>query len=145
MTQWKVPLSLTLTIIPAWAKTSILILIWASSHTEVQSHCKLRQTKKATPTTCFLFPFRPGFFSLSIWQNCRDFLSLSLHLFHTSPISCTSSSTAFLWVFLPFMLLHPYFLNWNSSLWNGKLIYFDSSGWQSYPELVVMFLETWQQ
>ena len=39
-------------------------------------------------------------------------------------------------------------LNWNSALWNGKVIYIDSSGLfgcQSYPEPLVMLLETWQQ
>lgn len=80
----------------------------------------------------YWFPVSIPPLPLFIWQIALTFTPLSPPVPSTSvsvsTSSCPPSSTSFQWVSLLFMSLRPSLLNWNSSLWNGNLIYFDSSG-----------------
>lgn len=122
---------LNLTRILGWVLLSISLvypsrLSWAASTAgEKNNH----------PTIDFLFQHHLRLFSFLIRQDPNDFHSLSPPLpspspsVSTSPSSCRTSSSPFLWLSLLFLsLTHSFFflLNWNSSLWNGKVIYIDS-------------------
>ena len=108
--------------------------------------------KKHNLTIDFLFPYHLRLLPFAIRQDPNDFHSLSPPLPSSSrlrhpailPALLHFFSVAFFSFFCSVLLA----LNWNSALWNGKVIYIDSSGLfgcRSYPEPLVMLVETWQQ
>lgn len=120
-----------------WPPTFVSALPGASGVVSIAFSFSLLHTvqgsvQNADPTIDFLFPYHLHLFSFSIRQNPNDFNSLSPPL-----PSCSVSTSPFILptlipffsVAFPSLSFAPSFpLNGNSSLWNGKVIYFDSLG-----------------
>lgn len=116
------------------------------------------EDKNNHPTIDFLFHHHLRLFSFSIRQDPNDFHSLSPPLpspsVSTSPSSCRTSSSPFLWLSLrslarslaPFFFFFFYLIG--IALFEMEKLFTLTAkafGWRSYPEPLVMLLETMQQ
>lgn len=140
---------------PSLAQSISLSLPFAA-HFKVETRLEKHKKKKKHNdlTIDFLFPYHLRLLPFAIRQDPNDFHSLSPPLPSSSRLRHPAILPALLHFFSVAFFPFSFFccvllaLNWNSALWNGKVIYIDSSGLfgcRSYPEPLVMLLETWQQ
>lgn len=126
--KWESALPLTpyhCIMLQSWSQHSA----FSHSHTSRLSQAANRAKPKRRPNNWFPVSKPPLFFTPIRLQWLSLFLSSSSISLHVRfPSSCTPSLSSFLRLFPLILLLQLSFLNWNSSLWNGKVIYFDSLG-----------------
>lgn len=129
-------------------------LLWHTSRLKLGWKNTKKKKKHNDLTIDFLFPYHLRLLPFAIRQDPNDFHSLSPPLPSSSRLRHPAILPALLHFFSGAFFPFSFFccvllaLNWNSALWNGKVIYIDSSGLfgcRSYPEPLVMLLETWQQ